>query len=130
MTENGYGFIRVAVRTAGGAIPVERAIVTVKDENGSLIAVFFTDEDGNTPTLKVLAPPIENSSAPGTGAPAFFSYNIDTDKAGYQSVRNIGAPVYPGVTSVQPVELIPLSEGDSGEFGTSVSFDESRAPEL
>jgi len=39
MTENSYGYLRVTVRTAGGAIPVSRAIVTVKDENETLMAV-------------------------------------------------------------------------------------------
>ncbi|MBR2459881.1 MAG: hypothetical protein IKB34_01440, partial [Clostridia bacterium] len=93
MAENDYGYIRVAVRTADGALPIERAIVTVKDENESLLAVFFTDEDGNTPSLKVLAPPASNSASPNPPGPAFMLYNINTDKVGYISVRNIGVPV-------------------------------------
>ena len=131
MAENEYGYIRVTVRAADGALPLERAIVTVKDGNESILAVFFTDEDGNTPPLKVLAPPKENSGAPGVVGPAFYVYNIDTDKVGYRSVRNIGVPVYPGVTSVQPVEMVPRPENSEGYFGDSIKYNESSgAPEL
>ena len=61
MEENGY--ITVNVRTAGGALPVENAVVTVKDSGGAILAVFFTDRDGKTPRLKVLAPPRANSES-------------------------------------------------------------------
>ena len=130
MSDNGYGYIRASVRTAGGAVPVRRAIVTVKDENEALLAVFFTDESGNTPLLKVSAPPRENSESPDASGAAFALYNIDTDKAGFGSVRNIGVPVYSGTTSVQPVELVPLSEGDQWNYGDSIRYNESEAPNL
>ena len=130
MTENNYGYLTVKVRTAGGAIPVSRAIVTVKDENEALLAVFFTDENGNTPTLKVLAPPLSNTQSPNAGGAAFFSYNIDTDKAGFMSVRNLGVPVYSGVTSIQPVELIPVSEGGDGDYNENVRYNENIPPNL
>lgn len=130
MPENSYGYLQIKVRTAGGAIPVSRAIVTVKDENENLLAVFFTDESGSTPILKVLAPPKENTSAPDSGGVPFFQYNIDTDKAGYRSVRNIGVPVYPGITSIQPVELIPISEGGEGDYNENIEYNENTPPNL
>lgn len=129
MAENNYGYLTVSVRTAGGALPISRAIVTVKDENEALLAVFFTDENGNTPTLKVLAPPLSNTQSPGSG-PAFFNYNIDTDKVGYKSVRNVGVPVYSGVTSIQPVELVPVSEGGEGNYTENIRYNENIPPNL
>lgn len=128
MDENGY--IVVTVKTAGGALPVQNAVVTVKDSGGSLIAVFFTDRDGRTPKLKVLAPPKANSESPGAASPPFFNYNIDTDKEGYVSVRNVDVPVYPGITSIQSVELIPLSEGSSGFTNDTVTYTEGVPPNL
>ena len=130
MTEDSYGYLKITVRTAGGAVPVPRAIVTVKDANETLMAVFFTDENGNTPALKVLAPPKANTESPDVGGAPFYLYNIDTDKAGFKSVRNIGVPVYSGVTSVQPVELVPVSEGGGGDYGENIRFNESVAPNL
>ena len=128
MDENGY--IVVIVKTAGGALPVENAVVTVKDSVGSLIAVFFTDRDGRTPKLKVLAPPLVNSEFPGAPSPPYFNYNIDTDKEGYVSVRNTNVPVYPGITSIQSVELITKSEGSSGFPNDSVTYAEGTPPNL
>lgn len=128
MPDNGY--IVVTAKTAGGALPVENAVVTIKDASGAILAVFFTDRDGRTPKLKVLAPPISNSESPGSPNPPFLNYNIDTDKEGYVSVRNVSVPVYPGITSIQPVELIPISEGSSLYPNDVISFSESRPPNL
>lgn len=129
-TEDAFGYIAVSVRTADGALPIERAVVTVKDEAERLLGVFFTDEDGNTPRLSVAAPPIANSESPGMPGSAFYRYNIDTDKAGYRSVRNLGVPVYPGVTSVQPVNLVPLVENGSGFENDAIEYSESETPNL
>ena len=128
--DNGYGQLIVSVNTAGGALPVENAVVTVKDTGGKIISVFFTDRNGRTPRLKLMAPPRENSESPNAPGPAFFNYNVDTDKEGYTSVRNIDVPVYSGVTSIQTVELIPLSEGSSEFYNDTVSFTEGQPPEL
>ena len=125
MNESGY--ITLAVKTAGGALPVENAVVTVKDSAGSILYVVFTDKSGRTPPLIVPAPPKANSSAPNTGEPPFYTYNIDTDKGGYVSVRNVSVPVYPGITSIQTVELLPIAEGQGGN---PITFNESGAPNL
>lgn len=125
MNESGY--IIVAVKTAGGALPVENAVVTVRDANGNILYVEFTDRSGRTPILRVAAPPKANSEAPGAPEPPFYIYNIDTDKEGYTSVRNVGVPIYPGITSIQPVELLPLPEGTRNE---NVTFTEGDPPNL
>jgi hypothetical protein len=125
-----YGYIVVKAVTAGGALPVERAVVTVRDLNDRILSVMFTDRSGLTTPLKVLAPPKSNSSAPNTGLPPFYAYNIDTDKEGFISVRNIDVPVYPGITSVQTVELVPLSEGNEGNQSGDIVYNEGFPPDL
>ena len=128
--ETDYGQLIITVKTAGGALPVENAVVTVKDEKGEIISIFFTDVNGRTPRLKLSAPPVSNSEAPNPPGPAFSVYNVDTDKEGYISVRNIGIPVYSGITSIQPVELMPVSEGSSEYYNDVTRFDESQGPAL
>ena len=125
MNESGY--ITLIARTAGGALPLENAIVTVKDGAGSILYVVFTDKSGRTPPLIVPAPPKANSSAPNTGEPPFYTYNIDTDKKGYVSVRNVNVPVYPAITSIQTVEMLPIAEGQGVN---PITFNESGAPNL
>ena len=122
-----YGYILVSVKTAGGALPVANAVVTVKDANDNILYVEFTDSSGNTQLMKVPAPAKSNSTSPNTGLPPYFNYNIDTDKEGFVSVRNTNVPVYPGITSIQPVEMLPLPEGLRIPL---VTFSESVPPEL
>ena len=122
-----YGYILVSVKTAGGALPVANAVATVKDANDNILYVEFTDSSGNTQVMKVPAPAKSNSISPDTGLPPYFNYNIDTDKEGYVSVRNTNVPVYPGITSIQPVEMLPLPEGLRIPL---VTFSESVPPEL
>ena len=108
-------------------MPVANAVVTVKDANDNILYVEFTDSSGNTQVMKVPAPAKSNSISPDTGLPPYFNYNIDTDKEGYVSVRNTNVPVYPGITSIQPVEMLPLPEGLRIPL---VTFSESVPPEL
>lgn len=57
-------------------------------------------------------------------------YNIDTDASGFYGVRNIDVPIYPGITSIQQVELIPLIEGTVRRNGNEIKYNESSAPTL
>lgn len=125
--QNESGYIVVAVRTADGALPIENAVVTVKDSSQNILYVVFTDNSGKTPKLRVIAPARQNSQSPNTNEPPFYTYNIDTDKPGYISVRNQSVPVYPGVTSIQPVELLAQPEGVTEPGFT---YNESGTPDL
>ena len=125
-----YGYIIVKATTAGGALPVEQAVVTVRDLEDRIISIMFTDSSGLTQRLKVLAPPKSNSASPGTDLPPFYDYNIDTDKEGFISVRNVDVPVYPGITSIQTVELLPLSEGNEGNENGDIIYNEGFPPDL
>ena len=109
MEENGY--ITVNVRTAGGALPVENAVVTVKDSGGAILAVFFTDRDGKTPRLKVLAPPRANSESPGAASPPFFNYNIDTDIPQAERITD-------DLTAFNPGSLSLPKGGYAASYGT------------
>ena len=109
MDEINYGFIIVSVRTARGAIPIEGAMVTITSDTDEVISVEFTNSSGMTPRLMVKAPPKMLSQTPETGHP-YAEYTVRTDKVGYFSVYDINMAVYAGITSIQPVELIPLPE--------------------
>ena len=130
LSDVNHGYIIIKATTAGGALPVENAIVTIRDLEDRIISVSFTDRSGLTQKVKVLAPPKSNSQSPGSALPPFYAYNIDTDKEGYISVRDVDVPVYPGITSVQSVELIPLSEGNEGNKEGTVIYNEGFPPDL
>ncbi len=124
MPNTGTGQLTVAVRTAGGALPIEGALVTVSSE-GEVIGVFPSDRSGNTELLAIPTPPREASQKPGYDGLPYATVFIEVDKDGYYSGQYISVPVFPDVITRQPVNLLPLPEfyaGDTDE-GTQY-FDE------
>ena len=118
MEEQGRGYITVNVRTAGGAIPVEGAMITIKTAAGAdsnVIAVMYTDSGGTSDIVALPAPPRENTLSPGSKEVCSF-YTIDTDRNGYYSVVNNNVPVYDGITAIQQVTLVPVAEGNGNLY--------------
>lgn len=134
MTEESYGFLSVSVRTAGGALPVSGAIITVRSddgENSDVIAVMYSDAGGITESYRLPAPPKSYGLSPNGGIPYKY-YNIDTDKEGYYSVRNVKVPIYAQVTAIQPIDMVPVAlYSDQGAFPNDLTrFDEGQTPNL
>ena len=107
----GTGYLVVRVTTASEAIPLENATVTVLGNQpnfSSVIARLRTGNDGLTPKIALSAPPRALSEVPESELPPFATYNITVDKRGYSPVQMYRVPVFDGITSVQPADLIPL----------------------
>ena len=135
-THNNYtqsGNLVVSVYTASGAIPIEGATVTVKGSNAEdsgIKTVVYTDRSGNTVHIPLPAPPAKESKVPGNIAP-FAKYNIEVDKEGFNSRNFINVPIFANTTSIQPVNLIPLSEYQGEAFiPNDGTITESQNPEL
>ena len=60
--------------------------------------------------IALLAPPRALSEVPGNGARSFASYNVSVHKNGFAPLALRRVPVFDGITSVQPADLIPLAE--------------------
>lgn len=106
------GYLIVSVSTARGVIPLENAAVTVyyeDKENSSVFSSMTTDRSGKTEKIALPAPSRELSEAPGNTKP-YATYTVAVEKEGYYSVTNVGVPIFDGITSVQPVEMVPLAE--------------------
>ena len=128
------GKLIVITRSARQAIPVEGVLITVtsnQKEYSGVVASRKSDVNGVTESIDLPAPPKSNSDAPGNSLP-YSLWNIDADVNGYYPVRNIGAQVYDGVTTVQTVELIPLAKGfrDKPVPEGDISFNQSTTPNL
>lgn len=126
------GYLIVSVSSAGGNFPIEGARVRVysqaNEKELELLYTLITDSSGRTPIISLAAPPFYASQSPDTGVIPYSYYTIDTDYEGYYSVQNINAPVYPGVTSIQNVLLIPETYGVTPNEDTR--FNESESPDL
>ncbi len=119
MEEAGTGYLTVHVTTAGGAIPLEGALVTIRSyapeedsdaaTRGDAVAVLTSGRDGNTARIPLTAPPRANSAAPNSGPP-YALYQAEVVLDGYYDQRYVSIPIFDGITAIQPAVLIPLPE--------------------
>ena len=137
-TNTGEGRLLVHVSTARGAIPLEGALVHIRnaaaegtDGRGDVIATLTSNRDGNTASLPLPAPPRQNSMQPNNGIP-YAPYHIDVYLEGYFTQNYIHVPIFDGITAIQPVDMIPLSENGRTDSRTpdSERFLESTGPQL
>lgn len=118
------GFLTVNSRTALGALPVRGARVHVTG-NG-VDAIFYTDSSGATGKIVLPAPQPAASLTPEEDGAPFASYDIEVSADGYYTVLSRAVPVFPGITSVQNVNLIPVAAyGFENKPEGSLVIDES-----
>ena len=137
----GQGKLVFQITTAGGAIPLEGAEITlrptrsVSDGNGGeVIAVLYSDRDGKSEVLSLPAPIRSLSLEPARdGSPVPYAlYNADVRMNGFYSQTFIRIPVFDGITSIQRASLIPLPENgyEDGVRPDGEIFYEGESPNL
>lgn len=111
--DNSWGFLQFDVFTAGGAYPVQGALITVTKQlpSGSgLVRILFSNRSGRTATIALPAPSRSFSQSPGSTTRPFSEYSVTVRAKGYYTIRDIKIPIFAGVKTVQPIDLIPLPE--------------------
>ena len=106
----GYGKLSVQVRAGDRALPVENALVIITRQlpaGNELLYVLTTNPSGETQTIFIPAPEKALSETP-TYAKPFSKVFINTYKKGFYEVENTDITVFAGITSVLPVNMIPL----------------------
>ena len=109
----GTGYLVVRVTTAGEALPLEGAHVTVYGDEAdfsSIIARLTTGNDGLTPKLALMTPPRSLSESANSPTRSFATYTVTVHKDGYYPLDARSVPIFDGITSVQPADLIPLPQ--------------------
>ena len=121
---NGTGQILVQAYTSRAKIPVEGAtvIITETTEEGmlNLITVQSTDESGFILPVEVETPLPRSSTHPQDLTVPYSSYDVWVEQPGYAMLVVEGVQVFPNTTTRQPMELSPLSEGESSLNKTTV----------
>ena len=111
--DSSWGYLQFDVFTAGGAYPVPGAVVAVKKvlPGGiGLVRLLFTDRSGRTPTIALPAPSASLSQDPMSTARPFSEYSVTVRAKGFYTLSDINIPIFAGVKTVQPIDLIPLPE--------------------
>ena len=136
----GQGKLVFQITTAGGAIPLEGAEVTLRqsrgptDAGGDVLSVLYSGRDGKTEALTLPAPARGYSLEPARdGAPVPYAlYNADVRMDGFYKQSYIRIPVFDGITSIQRASLIPLPENgfEGGTRPDGETFVEGESPDL
>lgn len=111
------GFLKVQVYSAQGAFPLKDARVVISKELDNQQKIFYemiTDESGITQPVSLPAPDASHSFVVD-GMRPYENYNVEVSKKGFQTSLREGLPIFPGVVSLQPIQLRPLlaSEQDN-----------------
>ncbi len=115
--EKYYGTLIVQTQGAAEAIPIAGATVVVRlareDGASDLFRILTTDESGLTSPIRIETPAPAESLSPG-GKKPYTEISTEVTALGYYSIVNTGIPIYPGITSIQPVRMIPLPTASDG----------------
>lgn len=120
---DGIGRLNVRVYTSLAQIPVAGAtvVVTQRGTNGKrkLLSVQTTDSSGSIQPIEVRTPKIAESTHPGNAQP-FAVCDVWAEYPGFAMLVVEGVQVFPGVDTLQAMELNPLAEGDNSLTTTDV----------
>ena len=120
-----YGRLVVSTTAASLAIPIRDAFVSIRipsEGSGSEIThILMTGADGLTDAIEIETPSPAESLAPG-GKKPFTEVDIEVSADGYYRVVSRRVPIYPGITSIQPVRMIPIPESEDGKEFPNVSI--------
>lgn len=108
----GQGILKVDVRTADNALPVEGADVTVSEVGGRRLYRLKANADGQTEPVSLPAPDSSTTMRPG-GA-AYATYTVAVAKDGYVTETVVGAEILDGISHTQPVFLRPVTADGNG----------------
>lgn len=107
---NATGYIQVRAYASNAALPLENVAVAVTATDGTAIAMRLTDRSGKIVPIAVSVPPRAESLAPDSQERPYTTVNLYARLKGYEQIEAENLQVFAGITTVQNLELIPLSE--------------------
>ena len=104
------GYIRIRAYQSRAELPLKDVAVAISAADGTAIALLLTDRSGLAGPVAIPVPEIAAGQTPDTGEIPFTVVNISARLKGYEQIENEDVQVFPDTTTVQNLELIPLSE--------------------
>ena len=118
------GTLVTRVFTGRAELPIAGASVSVVKKDGDrlldLLTVRVSGRGGDTEAFSIETPSEDLSQSPGNPQP-YALVDLWVDRQGFQLLVVEDVPVFPGVTSVQDLPLVPMPE-DGGRGGESVEI--------
>lgn len=108
MPSNGYITARAYMSDA--LLPLQNVAVTFVASDGTAIAMRLTNRSGLTEPVAIPTPDRAESETPEENGRPFTSITVYAWKSGFEQVAANNVQIFPGVTTVQNLEMVPLSE--------------------
>ena len=116
------GYIQAAAFESYARLPLEDVAITVTAADGTALAMAITDRNGRIAPIPIPVPDKELSLAPEEGEKPYTAVNLYAHKRGYEQIENENVQVFADTTTLQNLEMIPLSELP-GKWDQTVIFD-------
>lgn len=105
------GYIQVHAYTSYAQIPLKDVAVSITDMSGAAIALRLTNRSGALDDpIGIEVPDISSSESPNTGIIPFSVVNLYARLENYEAIEIENLQVFPNTTTLQNLEMIPLSE--------------------
>ena len=105
------GYIQVHAYTSYAQIPLQDVAVSITDASDGAIALRLTNRDGLLEIpVAVTVPDLSASQTPNTGTIPFTTVNLYARINGYEAIEIKNLQVFADTTTLQNLEMIPLSE--------------------
>ncbi len=115
MSFDGEGTLIIQAFMASEAYPIVSAMVRVnKTDEEEMIFEGLTDVNGKTDAIALPAPSADLSQQPMDITP-YALYDVSVSQAKYKPRKYIAVPVFDGVESIQPVQLVPIDSTSAAE---------------
>jgi len=110
-TVTSKGAIQVHVFASDAQIPIKDAAVTITDVNGDAVAMRLTNRSGQLDIpVQLTVPDQDLSLTPDPESRPFALFDLYVRKEKYELINIKGLQVFADTLTLQPLELIPLSE--------------------
>ena len=109
-----FGSLSVRAYSADGALPVPGAVVKIigaEEENRFVAYSLLTDSDGVTPPVELPTRKRSLSLSPTPEDTPYAIYDITVSAGGYIDKTISAVPIFSGIYSLQPVNMIPHTAG-------------------
>ena len=116
------GYIQVSAFTSKARFPLQDVAVSVTATDGTAIAMRLTDRSGRIEPIAIPVPDRSESQSPDPPERPYTIVNLYARKKGYEQIESENLQVFAGTTTLQNLEMIPLSELP-GSWDQTVIFD-------